>query len=460
VKPIDLRELFESRGQGHLFAHWQDRDTARKQRLLEDLRDLDLDQLDHQQCFLREPPAHRPELSSYPVDTRKKQQRQHEELRETGEMFLRSGKTACLTAAGGQGSRLGLKGPKGMFPISPIRGASLFQIFAEKILAAGRRFGVRPAWYIMTSPLNHEETIRCFRTQNYFGLNEEEVVFFSQEMFPSLTPEGKLILAEDGGLFKNPNGHGGLLSALYKQKILAHMREHGIEELFYFQVDNPLVHVPDPLFLGMHLHQGSQLSSKVIAKEYAEERLGTVGRINGRPGIIEYSDLDATHMYARDENGSLIFLYGSIAVHIFNVAFLDTNWNELPLHRALKKVNSFVPGAGGGRIETLEAVKFEMFIFDALIRAANPLFFETSRREEFAPLKNASGSDSIDTCARGLVEKHASWLERCGVRVPRNSRGESLYRIEISPLYAFDCDALKKRIGPTVNKIDEDTLLA
>jgi UDP-N-acetylglucosamine/UDP-N-acetylgalactosamine diphosphorylase len=459
MKADEAVRVFEGRNQGHIFAHWQDRTEARKQRLLDDLADLDLDQLARLQSFLGEPASSPPELSGYPVCSREEQGRR-EGLQEAGESFLRSGKTAYLTVAGGQGSRLGFEGPKGMFPISPIRKASLFQIFAEKIRAADRRYGARPAWYIMTSPLNQEETIRCFRNHDYYGLKEEEVVFFTQELFPSLSPEGKLIMAEDGGLFRNPNGHGGLLPALYKQGLLTHMQEQGIEELFYFQVDNPLVRIPDPLFLATHLRRGSPFSSKVIAKAYAEERLGTVGRINGQPGIIEYSDLDEEHMHARDEAGNLVFLYGSIAAHIFNVAFLATNWDELPLHRALRQACAFVPQAGGGRIETQPAVKLEMFIFDALRRAQNPLFFETSRKEEFAPLKNASGVDSIDTCVHGLVEKHASWLEQCGVHVPRNSRGESLYRIEISPLYALDSDALKKRIGSTVNRIDEDTLLA
>jgi len=459
VNPGELRRIFEQLGQGHLFDHWQDRDPGRKQRLLEDLAELDLRQLDRLLRCLQQPPAPPPELSTYPVCTRENQRR-HKGLRAVGEEYLQSGRTAYLTAAGGQGSRLGFEGPKGMFPISPVRKASLFQIFAEKIKAARRRYGARPTWYIMTSPLNHSETVRCFQSREYYGLQENEVVFFSQELFPSLSPEGRLIIAEDGRVFKNPNGHGGLLSALYKQGLLEHMQERGIEELFYFQVDNPLVQVPDPFFLGMHLLEVSLFSSKVIPKSCAEERLGTVGQIDGHPGIIEYSDLDAAHMYARDEQGNLLFLFGSIAVHIFNVAFLIANWNELPLHRAGKQVRTFVPRAGGGEIETRDAVKLEMFVFDALMQVENPLFFETSRREEFAPLKNASGSDSIETCVRGLVEKHAAWLEQCGVEVPRNERGESRYKIEISPLYALDYRELKKRLGMTVNKIDEDILLA
>lgn len=459
MNPGELRRILEQRNQGHLFNNWQDRDPGRKQRLLEDLAELDLEQLDRLLCCLQQPPAPPPALSTYPVCTREKQRRRRG-LQAKGEEYLQSGRTAYLTAAGGQGSRLGFEGPKGMFPISPLRKASLFQIFAENIKAARRLYGARPTWYIMTSPLNHSETVRCFRAQEYYGLQEDEVVFFSQELFPSLSPEGRLILGEDGGVFKNPNGHGGLLSALYKQGLLEHMRKRGIEELFYFQVDNPLVRVPDPLFLGMHLLEGSPFSSKVIAKACAEERLGTVGRINGHPGIIEYSDLDPVNMQARDGQGNLLFLFGSIAVHILNVAFLIANWNELPLHRAVKQVRTFIPRAGGGRIEMQTAVKLEMFVFDALMQVENPLFFETSRREEFAPLKNASGSDSIETCVRGLVEKHADWLEQCGVEVPRNERGESRYQIEISPLYALDCGELKKRLGTTVNKIDEDILLA
>ncbi|MBA7702731.1 hypothetical protein ES703_111501 [subsurface metagenome] len=202
------------------------------------------------------------------------------------------------------------------------------------------------------------------------------------------------------------------------------------------------------------------MSSKVIEKAYPEEKLGTVALVGGKPGIIEYSDLGEGYMYARDKKGEFLFFHGSIAIHILNVAFMSKAGLNLPFHKARKKICSLEPGPGGGRMVERETIKFEMFIFDAIPQAKNTLFFETTREEEFAPLKNKTGPDSIETCMQGLIEKYAGWLEQCGVKVPRNDGGRSVYRIEISPHFAMDVETLKNRLGSSVNKISEDTLLA
>ncbi len=455
----EIIEQFSSLGQEHLFDFWHDRAESRKAKLMSDLAALDLNLLNSLIKNLKVNNQTVPEISPAPFISQN-EWRSRSEIRRLGEQLLASGRVGYLTVAGGQGSRLGFEGPKGMYPISPLRKASLFQIFAEKILSARKKLGIPQYWYIMTSHQNHKTIMDAFKRNSFWGLPEEEVRFFCQNENPSLTEDGKLILAPDGGLFKNPNGHGGVAAALKDWGLYKEMLKLGVEELFCFQIDNPLVNVPDAMFLGMHCFKNSEMSSKVMEKAVPEERIGTIGLLGGKPGIIEYSDLDAENMYAKDESGKLLFSHGSIAIHILNVLFLSKKALNLPFHKARKKMRVFIPGPGGGRVEEREGVKFEMFIFDAIPIARNPVFFETSRKEEFAPLKNRTGVDSVETCTQGYIEKYAHWLEKCGIGVPRDEQGRSIYRIEISPLFASDVETLKNRMKNSVNYIDEDILLS
>jgi UDP-N-acetylglucosamine/UDP-N-acetylgalactosamine diphosphorylase len=457
-------EDWKRRGQEHLFTHWDKRPERMKQALLDDLEALDIEVYELLQRQLEmqladssqrriEPVSHIPEA----------EWRRNPEARAKGEQLLGSGKVAFCTVAGGQGSRLGFDGPKGCFPISPIREATLYQILAEKILAVRKRYERPVYWYIMTSPLNLEETCRFFESSKYFGLRQAEVRFFTQGLFPSLSRKGELLLAEGGGLFQNPNGHGGTISALADSGCLDHMSGKGVEELYYFQVDNPLVRIPDPPFLGLHALESSQMSGKVIEKTCPEEKLGVVGTIDGKPGVIEYSDISEENQNARDRNGTLLYSHGSIAIHILNLAFLRAHSGRLPLHVAEKKIQTWIPDGAGGTVKEQTGIKFEMFIFDALADAHNPLFFETTREEEFAALKNRTGSDSIESCRQGMMNLFARWLEANGIAVPRRD-GKPVHRIEISPLVAWDAqslgESLNRRFPSTVNRIDEDTLLA
>ena len=462
-KEAGIVEQWKRRGQDQLFAFWDERSEEKKRALLMDLEALNIEvyellqqqlktQLDDSGRRLIEPVAHIPEA----------EWRGDAKAQANGEDLLAAGKVAFCTVAGGQGSRLGFEGPKGCFPISPIRKATLFQILAEKILAARNRYDRPLYWYIMTSPLNLEETRSFFESNNYFGLPEAEVLFFTQGLFPSLTREGKLLLAEEGGLFQNPNGHGGTIAALKDSGSLDQMSGKGVEELYCFQVDNPLVRIPDPPFLGLHSLKGSQMSTKVIEKAYPEERIGVIGAVDGKPGVIEYSDISEENQKARDKQGNLLYSHGSIAIHILNLGFLRSHSGRLPLHVAEKKVQTWIPNERGGTAEERMGIKFEMFIFDALADAANPLFFETRREGEFAPLKNKTGPDSIETCRQGMMNLYARWLQANGVSVPMRE-GKPVHRIEISPLVARDAESLgeslNQRFPSTVNRIDEDTLL-
>ncbi|HEY9592926.1 MAG TPA: UTP--glucose-1-phosphate uridylyltransferase [Spirochaetia bacterium] len=491
----DVREKLETMDQAHLLAHWSSRPRAMKEKLIEDVAVLDPGLVDRLRAGLGgsgaaataagapSPSAGAPGsiVGSAPIgasggtagnaaapaaeDPRPApyvslaESRADAAAREAGEQEIRLGRTALLTVAGGQGSRLGYDGPKGMFPVTPIRKLTLFALFAEKLLAARRRYGAPIPWLIMTSPQNRDATEEYFESQDWFGLGRDTVRMFVQGSFPSLTADGRLLLALDGGILTNPNGHGGVIEALRSSGCLDDMERRGVRHLFYFQVDNPLVRVPDPVFLGFHCQRGSQISSKVIEKAYPEEKLGTIVTRAGTPSIIEYSDLPRPLMQARGPDGRLLFPQGSIAIHILDVEFLSGAGLALPLHVAHKKIHTLNPIDGGAETRDMEAVKMEMFVFDAIPLAEKALFFETDRAEEFAPLKNREGLDSIATCRAGQIEQAARWLAACGVDVPRDRDGKPAHAIEISPLFAMDPTVLAARRGSLKDRIDEDTLL-
>jgi UDP-N-acetylglucosamine/UDP-N-acetylgalactosamine diphosphorylase len=456
-----IRETCAKHGQEHLFDSWSARPADMKKKLLADLASLDFSRLDELLARLREPASGRIIHDLVPAPyIPLGRSAPDSAAREMGEDLIRRGKSAVLTVAGGQGSRLGFAGPKGMFPISPIRKKTLFALHAEKLLAARRWYGAQIPWLIMTSPSNRAETEEYFRKEAWFGLGASSVIFFTQGMFPTLSPAGRLLMAPDGGLFFNPNGHGGVIAALRDSGALQEARDRGVEELFYFQVDNPLVRSPDPVFLGFHRREGSQISSKVIEKAYPDEKLGVITLLSGKPCVIEYSDLDERYMFATGPDGKLVFSQGSIAIHVLSVDFLSNASLSLPLHVARKKVTALKPTPEGTEIGEDEAVKMEMFIFDAIPMADRAIFFETERAEEFAPLKNREGVDSIQTCVRGQIEKAARWLSGCGVEVPRDGDGRSVHAVEISALFAWDREVLAAKRGSLRDRIDEDTLLS
>ena len=456
---MDVMRRFDAIGQGHLFGHWEARPPLMKQRLLEDLLALDMALLSELCSLLDRPRPAAEEIIPAPFIPAA-ESRVDAEARAIGEDLVRRGKTAFLTVAGGQGSRLGFDGPKGMYPASPIRRLTLFALLAEKIRAARRWYGISSPWLVMTSQANRAATEHYFATEGFFGLGRDTVRFFSQAMLPALYPDGRLVMAGDGGLFLSPNGHGGVVEGLRREGLLEALRGQGVEELFYFQVDNPLVTIPDPVFMGFHRRDGAEVSTKVVRKACAEEKLGSIALAAGRPCVVEYSDMPDDLMRARGNDGDLLFPQGSIAIHIFSVDFLLRADLRLPYHLARKSVQALNPAPRGTDIQEEEAIKMESFVFDTIPLARRALFFEVERAEEFAPLKNREGVDSVETCTRGQVEKAARWLEACGVQVSRDERGAPVHAIEISPLFAADPGILAAKRGSLKDSIDEDTLLA
>jgi UDP-N-acetylglucosamine/UDP-N-acetylgalactosamine diphosphorylase len=438
--PDELRARLAVHGQEHLLRFWDELGRDARAILADELEALDLDLIDSLvETLVRAPEA--------PVDVAgigpPEMSREEPGDSAAGAAALRAGEVGVVIAAGGQATRLGADGPKGCVEIGPVTRRTLFQIHAEKVLATGRRHGVDVPLYVMTGPHNHAETEAFFAEHANFGL--PAVRCFTQGRLPAVDGQtGRILLAEPGRLALSPDGHGGAFRALARAGALADMRARGVRTVFYLQVDNPLVDVCSPAFIGIHRRTGAEMSSKVVPKEDPAERVGVVVSQDGRTRVVEYSDLPADAAGRRAADGGLELRAGSIAVHVIEVDFAErlAGSGGLPFHRALKVV-PFVDDVGRA-VEPLaaNAVKFEQFIFDALPLAARTATVETDRRAEFAPLKNAAGADSEATVRRALSNLYADWLSAAGVDVPRAIDGSAAVPVEISPLRALGPDDL------------------
>jgi len=451
-----LIKAFNARGQEHVFQFLPELSESDAQSLLAQASSIDLDELDQlvEKYVKHDVPIDldfsQMEPSSYIAHFENKPQlkKEWEVAKLFGEEALRHGRVAAFTVAGGQGTRLGYDGPKGTFPVTPVTQATLFEVFAKKIAFAEKTYGAPIYWFIMTSIVNHEATVAFFKENDYFGLEHHRVQFFSQGLMPAVDFEGKLILEDKHKLVMTPDGHGGSLRALNRSGAVRLMEELGIQVISYFQVDNPLIKVIDPYFIGFHLQNKAELSSKMIPKAYPLEKVGHFCDYKGKQLVVEYSDLPNAYQEQTDAQGELRFIAGSIAIHIMDVGFVKklgsgTSDLQLPFHKAVKKI-PFVDRTGALRkpVEP-NGVKFEMFVFDALPFAERNVLIETLREEDFSPVKNAEGVDSPLTCKQHQLRMWAKWLKQAGVEVETDDSGIPAFDFEIDPLFASDNDSFQ-----------------
>ncbi len=449
----DLKERIAAAGQLHVLQYFDELDDAGQEKLLSQLADIDWEALPElaEQYVLHRPETVIPEDLS-PAEYYRLDDGDNFDLYsdadELGKELIASGKVCCLTVAGGQGTRLGFDAPKGTYPIGPVTDRSLFEYFAGSIRRLGKKYGVVIPWYIMTSPINRAATEKFFREKKFFGLAESDVFFFTQGTMPAFDLDGKLILSAKDSLALAPDGHGGTLLALRRSGALDKMVRDGSEYVSYFQVDNPLVDVISPRFAGLLALQKAEVGAIVLSKTGPFEKLGNFCVSNGRTQIIEYSDLPDVLAERRNDDGSLQFSAGSPAIHVFARSFIERltagNSLKLPWHRADKKIpflnecgDTVTPDAPNG-------VKLESFIFDALPMAEKVVLLEGDRAKIFAPTKNISGVDSVESCRRMISERNASRLAAAGVIMPYNEDGVLDAVIEIDPaLVADDEDAFE-----------------
>jgi len=464
----DIKKLLKRHHQSHLLAFWDQLNTSQRQDLLAQIQELDFEKIEYwvANCVMKSSSAAISTdlvpasfYSSEPADP----QQHHKYARavELGKKLIWQGKVAAFVVAGGQGTRLGYDGPKGNFPISPVKNKTLFQIFAESIAAASQKYQAICPWYIMTSPLNHAETIEIFHSNNYYGLDEKNVFIFQQGTLPNFGSDGKILLADKAQVSCSPDGHGGSLKALYQSGAIEDMKRRGVEFVSYFQVDNPLINIFDPLFIGLHVLDEAEMSSKTLIKTGPYEKVGNFCLVDGKVTVIEYSDFPDELAQRQNPDGSLTFGLGSIAIHIISRAFverLNADGFSLPLHRAVKEIPHI--DQQGKPVESDEpgSIKLESFVFDALPLASKSIILETLRNEEFAPTKNATGIDSVETTRQMMVVRAADWLKSAGLIIPKKPDGSIDCVLEIAPSFALEKDDIKAKLNRIPKIKSKDTI--
>ncbi len=472
MSPAPRETLFqhlENHGQHHLLEHLQQLDTQARQNLLEQLQQVDWpllarlyqrrseQQADWASLARRAQP---PQAVRY---GRPWQEHDAEAVRSAGAAALAQGRVAVLIVAGGEGTRLGFPHPKGMFPIGPVSGASLYQVLLEKVLAQSRRAGSPLPLLLMTSPSTDAPSRRFLEEHRWFGLDPQQVFLFTQGTMPAVDAQsGRVLLRDPHCLCSSPDGHGGMLAALVRSGGLQWLKQRGIRHLFYLQVDNPLAPVADPLVLGYHLLAGSEMTTLVVRKSEPRAPLGNVVQIDGRVHVIEYSDLnvlDDSLVLRTTPQGEPVFWAGNLAIHVMEVEFLDRVSHlaeALPWHLAHKRVAHWDPRRRCHcRPEEPNALKFERFIFDLLPQAQGAIVVEVEAAEFFAPVKNAPGAakDTPEQAQAAMLRLFRSWLQRAGVEVAPE------VPVEISPCYAVDEQALLAR-GDLPRKITAPSYLS
>jgi UDP-N-acetylglucosamine/UDP-N-acetylgalactosamine diphosphorylase len=422
----ELRQRFAAHGQEHVFRFFDRLGPAEREDLLRQAARIDLPALDAMITATR---AHttpgRLRLEPAPIERlpeRGGDPAARRAAAERGEALLRAGRVAALVVAGGQGTRLGFPGPKGAFPIGPVTDRSLFELQAQRLRGARRRYGAAIPWCVMTSPATDAATHEFFERQSFFGLPKEDVFFFCQQKVPALDFTGKLLLETTSCIAESPNGHGGSFTALRDSGTLDRLEERGVTLLSYYQVDNPLAVILDPVYLGFHDLRGAEMSCKVIEKRDPMEKMGVVARIEGRVGIVEYTEIDDVHRHLRDAGGGLVYWAGSTGIHVLSTGFVqrvavDAD-RTLPYHATAKKIPTVDAEGRPVEPETPNGHKLERFVFDALPAARAVAVVEVHRHEEYSPVKNADGPDSPATARRDLSARCRDWLAAAGASCP------------------------------------------
>ncbi|KAJ0975911.1 hypothetical protein J5N97_017876 [Dioscorea zingiberensis] len=455
--PPALLERLKDYGQEDAFALWDELSAEERDLLVKDIETLDLSRIDRIiRCSLGSQGLSVPAIEPVPeanvstVEDRSPEDR--ERWWKRGLKAISEGKLAVVLLSGGQGTRLGSSDPKGCFNIGLPSGKSLFQLQAERILCIQRlaaqstdgSSGVVPIhWYIMTSPFTDEATRKFFESHKYFGLEADQVTFFQQGTIPCVSRDGRFIMETSYKVAKAPDGNGGLYSALKSSKLLEDMAMKGVKYVDCYGVDNALVRVADPTFLGYFIDKGVAAAAKVVRKAYPQEKVGVfVQRGRGGPlTVIEYSEMDPTTACEINQiTGRLRYCWSNVCLHMFTLDFLNQVANGLEKDSIYHLAEKKIPSIHGFTM----GLKLEQFIFDAFAYSASTALFEVVREEEFAPVKNANGSsyDTPDSARLMLLRLHSRWVVAAGGFLT-HSVPLYLTGVEISPLCSYSGENLE-----------------
>lgn len=391
-------------GQEHLLRYYKELDSEERAVLLGQIADLDLSLLKLVGDGAKENEKGRLEplgaLTLADIEAKK------DIYEKKGVEALHAGKVGAVLLAGGQGTRLGLDKPKGMLNVGVNKELYLFEQLISNLMEVVKKVEAWIPLFIMTSEKNNEDTTRFFEEHNYFGYNREYVYFFIQEMAPSVSYDGKIYLEEKHKLSSSPNGNGGWFSSLAKAGLLDKINELGVEWLNVFAVDNVLQKIADPVFVGATLTAGCVCGAKVVAKADPNERVGVLCLEDGKPSIVEYYEMTDEMIHSKDEEGRLLYNYGVILNYLFEVKTLSKIMNEnMQIHIVEKKIPFINEKAELIKPEEPNGYKFETLVLDMIHMMDNCLSFEVDRSREFAPIKNRTGVDSLES-ARELMKKN------------------------------------------------------
>ena len=402
-----IRKTLKKYSQEHLLNGYERLDGVKQKQLLEQIESTDFELINSLYNNTRKE-LNKSEESITPIEflDKEKLNGYYRSFHETGEKAIRAGKLAAVTMAGGQGTRLGHNGPKGTYDIGLESHKSLFELLSDSLKEQGRSYGVTIPWFIMTSEENNNDTIEFFAKHRYFGYEKDKnIFFFKQGELPMVDTEGKILIGEDGLIKEAADGHGGIYEALVKNGMTRKMRELGVEWLFIGGVDNCLVKMVDPLLMGIAIQKQVTAAGKSVVKANPQEKVGVFCKKNGKPSVVEYTEIPEEMAQATDERGELIYGESHILCNLFNIDAVERMGSKpLPYHSAFKKA-TYIDKDGNKVVpDGPNAYKFEAFLFDAFGELDDMAILRVKREEEFAPVKNAAGVDSPET-ARDLYRK-------------------------------------------------------
>lgn len=403
----EMKKKLKEYDQLQILSNYERLDNQKKSELAEQVERINFDQINKLYKTTKEEVSFENDIIE-PISYIEKDKLTKEELEKylnLGESAIKEGKYSIVTMAGGQGTRLGHSGPKGTFDIGLDSHKSIFEILADNIKEESKKYNVMIPWYIMTSKENNDQTKEFFEENNYFGYNKDYVKFFQQGKLPMCDENGRILINEKGLIKEASDGHGGIFQSMKRNNITEDMKKQGVEWAFIGPVDNVLVKMVDPVLLGVMIDKKVLAGGKSVVKANPSEKVGVFCKRNGKPGVVEYTEISKEMAEQVDENGELVFGESHINCNLFNVEAIEEVANKnLPYHIAHKKASYLDENGNLVVPDKPNAYKFESFIFDAFDMLKDMAILRVKREEEFAPVKNAEGTDSPET-ARELYKK-------------------------------------------------------
>ena len=399
-----VKDKLEKYGQEHLLKYYDELTAAEQEALLAQIEATDMDVLEA--CKHRGELTQRGEFTPLAAMQLSEIEANREDYTAIGLEAIRSGKVGAVLLAGGMGTRLGSDNPKGMFNVGLTRELYIFECIINNLLDVVRQADTWIHLFVMTSDKNHEPTVKFLTEHNFFGYRGDHVHFFTQEMAAATDYQGKIYLEEKGKLSTSPNGNGGWFISMKKSGLLELVHREGIQWLNVFAVDNVLQRIADPCFVGATIQKNCVVGAKVVRKNAPDERVGVICLEDGRPSIVEYYELTEEMAAAKDENGDPAYYFGVILNYLFSVAELERILEKrLPLHIVERKIPYLNEAGELVKPEEPNGCKYENLVLDMIHQMSSCLPFEVEREKEFAPIKNMTGVDSVES-ARALLQKN------------------------------------------------------